>query len=66
LRANHRRLPEFSGIEGFVILDTVGNGEELKRTLESFDLGIKVLETRQVGLENIRLLVLEAIDKSKK
>lgn len=55
----------FSGIEGFVVLDTIGNGEELKRTLEGLGLGVKVLETRKVGLENIRLLVLEAIDKSK-
>ena len=36
----------FSGIEGFVILDTVGNGEELKRELEQLGMGVKVLETR--------------------
>ncbi len=56
----------FSGIEGFVILDTVGNGQELKRELEQLGMGVKILETRQVGLENIRLLVMEAIDKSAK
>lgn len=55
----------FSGVQGFVILDTVGNGEELKRELEKVGMGVNVVETRQVGSENIRLLVLEAIDKSK-
>jgi len=56
----------FSGIEGFVILDTVGNGEALKSALEGFGLGVKVVETRKIGVENIRLLVLEAIDKTVK
>jgi hypothetical protein len=54
----------FSGIEGFVVLDTIGNGEELKRNLEQLGMGVKVLETRKVGLENIRLLVLEAIKRT--
>ena len=40
----------FSGIQGFVILDTVGNGEELKRELEKLGMGVNVLETRQVGI----------------
>jgi hypothetical protein len=55
----------FSGVQGFVILDTVGNGEELKEALEKVGMGVKIVETRQVGTENIRLLVLEAIEKSK-
>jgi hypothetical protein len=56
----------FSGVQGFVVLDTVGNGEELKQQLERLDMGVKVVETRKIGCENIRLLVLEAIDKSKR
>jgi hypothetical protein len=55
----------FSGVKGFVILDTVGNGGELEEALEKVGVGVKIVETRQVGTENIRLLVLEAIEKSK-
>jgi hypothetical protein len=56
----------FNGVQGFVVLDTVDNGEALKAELESLGLGVKVTETRKIGCENIRLLVLEAIDKSKR
>jgi hypothetical protein len=54
----------FSGVEGFVVLDTVGNAEELRRELEQLGMGVKVVETRNVGVENVRLLVQEAIEKS--
>jgi hypothetical protein len=56
----------FSGVEGFVILDTVGNGEELKSNLETLGMGVRVLETRKIGPENVRLVVLEAIEKTLK
>jgi len=56
----------FSGVEGFVILDTVGNGDELKRNLETLGMGVRVLETRKIGTENVRLVVLEAIEKTLK
>ncbi|XHH10427.1 MAG: DUF1638 domain-containing protein [Candidatus Bathyarchaeia archaeon] len=54
----------FNGIDGFVILDTVGNGEELKRDLEELGMGVRVLETRKIGSENVRLVVLDAIEKT--
>ncbi len=56
----------FSGIEGFVILDTVDNGEACRRDLEKLGLGVKILETRKIGSENVRLVVLEAMEKSGK
>lgn len=56
----------FSGVDGFVVLDTVGNGEELKRELEALDMGVCVLETRCIGTENFRLVLLEAIEKTLK
>jgi hypothetical protein len=56
----------FSGVEGFVIMDTVGNGEELKLNLETLGMGVRVLETRNIGPENVRLVVLEAIEKTLK
>ena len=54
----------FSGIKGFVILDTCGNTEKMKKELEESGLGVPILETRQVGLENIRRVVFDAIQQA--
>ncbi|MCL1977146.1 MAG: DUF1638 domain-containing protein [Candidatus Bathyarchaeota archaeon] len=52
----------FSDIEGFVILDTVDNSEECKRELEKLNMGVQVLETRKIGVENVRMVLLEAME----
>jgi len=51
----------FSGIKGFVLLDTCGDTEKMRKDLEEEGLGVPILETRQVGLENIRQVVFDAI-----
>ena len=51
----------FNGIKGFVILDTCGNTEKMKKELEEAGLGVPILEIRKVGLENIRRVVFDAI-----
>lgn len=56
----------FSGIKGFVILDTLDTCEKCEKDLEKTGIGVKVLETRKVGLENIKRLVDEAIEKNHK
>lgn len=56
----------FSGIDSFVILDTVGNGEKLRHDLEKLIMVVPVLETRQIGTKNVRRVVLEAIEKTLK
>jgi hypothetical protein len=53
----------FSSIEGFVILDTVDNSEECRRELEKLNTGVKIIETRKIGVENVRSVVLDAIEK---
>ncbi len=55
----------FSGIKGFVLLDTCGNAEEMKRELEEAGLGVPIIETRQIGLENVRRVVFDAISTCK-
>jgi hypothetical protein len=55
----------FSGIKGFVLLDTCGNAEEMKKELEAAGLGVPILETRQIGLENVRRVVFDAISTYK-
>lgn len=56
----------FSGIKGIVILDTCGDTEKLSQELEKLGMNLKVLETRKIGLENIKQVILEAIEKAKK
>jgi len=54
----------FSGIKGFVILDTCGNTEKMKKELKEAGLGVPILETRQVGLENVRRVIFDAIQQA--
>lgn len=55
----------FGGIKGIVFLDTLGNAEKCKKELENLHIGLKVLETKEVGLEKLKLVVLEAIQRHK-
>jgi hypothetical protein len=54
----------FSCIEGFVILDTVDNSEECRGELEKLNTGVRIIETRKVGVENVKLVILEAIKQT--
>ncbi len=54
----------FSGIKGAVILDTCDSAEKCKEELEKSGIGLRVLETRKVGLENVKRVVLDAIDRA--
>jgi hypothetical protein len=51
----------FSGIKGIVLLDTCGNAEECCEELEKSGLGLPILEIREVGLENLRRVIFDAI-----
>ena len=55
----------FTGIKGFVLLDTCGNAEKMKKELEEAGLGVPIIETRQIGLENVRRVVFDAISTCK-
>ena len=54
----------FSGIKGIVLLDTCGNAKECREELEKSGMGLTILETWEIGLENVRQVVLDAIKKS--
>jgi hypothetical protein len=54
----------FSGIEGFVILDTVDNSEKCRHELEALNTGVRIIETRKVGVEPVKSVVMAAIEKS--
>jgi len=51
----------FSGIKGFVLLDTCGNGEKDKAELEKLGMGVTVLEVRKIGTNGVLSVVLDAI-----
>jgi hypothetical protein len=52
----------FSGIKGFVVLDTCGEGEELKTELERLSMGrTSVLEIRKIGVNGVLQVLLDAL-----
>jgi hypothetical protein len=55
----------FRGIRGIVLLDTLGNAARLKTEVEELNTGLKILETRNIGCENMKNVIKEAITKSK-
>lgn len=52
----------FSGIKGFVVLDTCGDGDKLLAALKKAGLNTEVLETRKIGTDNILRVITDAID----
>jgi len=55
----------FKGLRGIIILDTLGNAAQLRAEVEELDTGLEVLETRKVGCENVRDVILEAVERNK-
>jgi hypothetical protein len=54
----------FSGIRGFVVLDTCGDGEKLSRKLHDAGLKVEVLETREIGCGGVLAVVKDAITRA--
>ena len=54
----------FSGIKGIVLLDTCGNAEKCLEELKKSGMGLPILETREIGLENVRRVVFDAIERA--
>ena len=52
----------FNGIKGAVILDTCDNAEKCRKELEESGMKLTILETRKIGLENVKQVVLDAIN----
>jgi hypothetical protein len=56
----------FNGLRGIVFLDTLGDKDRVKRDVETLDTGLPTLEIREIGLENLKLVIFEAIERCKK
>jgi len=52
----------FSGIKGIVLLDTCGSVLKYRDEVKKIGIGLKILETREIGLENVRQVVFDAIE----
>jgi hypothetical protein len=55
----------YSMLDGLVLLDSLGNLDELKEEIEeiSRQTGLPVKERREVGLEGLKQVILEAIGR---
>ena len=54
----------FSAIKGVVILDTCGDAEKCRADLEKSGINLKVLEVRKIGLENVKKIILDAVEQA--
>ncbi len=54
----------FSGVKGVVVLDTCGDAEKCRADLEKAGIPLKVLETRKIGLDGVRRVILNAVDRA--
>lgn len=54
----------FSGLKGFVILDTCGDGAELSEKIRRAGLKLNVLETRKIGTDGVLRVVKDAIERA--
>jgi hypothetical protein len=52
----------FSGIKGIVLLDTCGDSEKCLQDLKDSGMNLKILETRKIGLDNVKTVILDAIN----
>ena len=52
----------FSGIKGIVLLDTCGDTEKCVQDLKDSGMNLKILETRKIGLNNVKQVILDAIN----
>ncbi|MDR0471494.1 MAG: DUF1638 domain-containing protein [Nitrososphaerota archaeon] len=53
----------FSGIRGIMLLNTCGDKEALLRDLNELGMGLEVIETIDIGPDNVLRLVLEALER---
>lgn len=55
----------FKGLKGIILLDTLGDPKKLKDEIDKLGTGLLILETRQVGVENVKNVIQEAIKRNK-
>jgi hypothetical protein len=56
----------FSGLKGIILLDTLGQTEKDRKEIGKLHSGLSILETRTIGLDNLKQLISEAIERNKR
>ena len=55
----------FSGLEGIVLLDTLGEADKNRQEINKLNSGLPVSETKKIGVKKLKHNILEAIERSK-
>jgi hypothetical protein len=55
----------FSGLKGITLLDTLGEAEKNNEAIEKLQSGLKVVETKTIGIDNLKQLLLEAMERNR-
>jgi hypothetical protein len=54
----------FSGLKGIMLVDTLGEAEKNFEEIGKVNFGLPVLETKKIGLDNLKLVISEAMERS--
>lgn len=54
----------FTGIKGIVIIDTLGEAKKIREEIEKLNTNLAILETKEIGLENLKQVIQEAIERN--
>jgi len=54
----------FSGLNGIMLFDTLGEVKKNLEEIDKLDFGLKVLETQRIGPHNLKLVISDAIERS--
>lgn len=55
----------FSGLKGIVLLDTMGEADKNRADIEKINTGLPILETKTVGRERLKQVLLNALEKNR-
>jgi hypothetical protein len=56
----------FKGLRGIVLLDTLGDPENLRREVEKLESDLQILKIMEIGTDNLNNVIQEAIEKNNK
>jgi len=54
----------FNGLKGIIFLDTLGEAEKSREETEKMNTGLPILEMKTIGLENLKQLLIEAMEQN--
>ena len=55
----------FSQIKGIILLDTLEQAEKDEKKIEKLNIDLKILKTKKVGLNELKQVILEALQRQK-